>query len=66
MELGLFEPQLGALMARRGVQTLVQELVAAGAQYRLAAVQAPGEGARRESVRTRAGDSLRDGTQEPP
>jgi len=46
VELGLFEPDLGALMARRAVQTLVKELVAAGAQYRLAAVLPPGENTR--------------------
>jgi sarcosine oxidase len=37
IELGLYEPQLGALMARRAVQTLVKEFVAAGGEYRLAA-----------------------------
>ena len=42
---GLFEPELGALMARRAVQTLVQEFVAAGGEYRLAAVLPPGDGA---------------------
>src|SRR5258705_1432617 len=44
VEVGLFEPELGALMARRAVQTLVKELVAAGAEYRLGAVQVPGGG----------------------
>ena len=33
-------------MARRAVQTLVQELVAAGGEYRLAAVRPPGDGRR--------------------
>ena len=36
VEVGLFEPALGALMARRAVQTLVREYVAAGGEYRLA------------------------------
>jgi glycine/D-amino acid oxidase-like deaminating enzyme len=45
VEFGLFEPDLGALMARRAVQTLVGEYVAAGGEYRLAAA-APGEGAK--------------------
>jgi glycine/D-amino acid oxidase-like deaminating enzyme len=31
---GLFEPGFGALMARRAVQTLVQQFVAAGGNYR--------------------------------
>ena len=34
IELGMFEPDFGALMARRAVQTLVQRFVAAGGQYR--------------------------------
>jgi sarcosine oxidase len=57
--LGLFEPELGALMARRAVQTLVQEMLAAGGEYRLAAVTAPGEGATLDGVRTAAGETLR-------
>lgn len=36
VEAGLFEPQFGALMARRAVQTLVQRFVAAGGEYRSA------------------------------
>jgi glycine/D-amino acid oxidase-like deaminating enzyme len=34
VELGLFEPKFGALMARRSVQTLVDRFVRAGGQYR--------------------------------
>jgi len=59
VEVGLFEPELGALMARRAVQTLVRELVAAGAEYRLAAVEPPGDGATLESIETTAGETLR-------
>jgi glycine/D-amino acid oxidase-like deaminating enzyme len=44
IELGLWEPEFGALMARRAVQTLVAEFVAAGGEYRRAAVEAPGDG----------------------
>ena len=54
-EVGLFEPELGALMARRAVQTLVQEFVAAGGEYRLAAVLPPDDGASLDGVRTSAG-----------
>jgi len=57
--LGLYEPALGALMARRAVQTLVQEYVAAGGEYRLAAVPPPAEGATLDGVRTTAGETLR-------
>ena len=59
VELGLFEPELGALMARRAVQTLVKELAAAGAEYRLAAVEPPAEAAKLEAIRTTAGEALR-------
>lgn len=38
---GLFEPQFGALMARRAVQTLVQRFVAAGGEYREGQVLPP-------------------------
>lgn len=41
IELGLWEPDFGALMSRRGVQTLVRRFVAAGGEYRLAEVDAP-------------------------
>ena len=41
IELGLFEPDFGALMARRAVQTLVARFTAAGGDYRLAQVAAP-------------------------
>lgn len=33
IDFGLFEPQFGALLARRSIQTLLGELVAAGARY---------------------------------
>jgi len=41
IQIGLFEPQFGALMARRAVQTLVQRLVRSGGTYLEAQVQAP-------------------------
>jgi glycine/D-amino acid oxidase-like deaminating enzyme len=39
--IGLFEPEFGALMARRSVQTLVKNFVASGGEYRLASAEAP-------------------------
>ena len=39
--LGIFEPQFGALMARRAVQTLVQEFVRGGGAVRIAAARTP-------------------------
>jgi len=44
LELGLFEPVFGALMARRAVQTLVAQFVKAGGQYRKRAVAPPAPG----------------------
>ena len=46
-EVGLFDINFGALMARRAVQTLVAEFVAAGGEYRRTAVTPPaGDGER--------------------
>ncbi len=59
VEVGLFEPELGVLMARRAVQTLVKEYVAAGGEYRLASVAPPGDGATLDGVRTSADETLR-------
>jgi glycine/D-amino acid oxidase-like deaminating enzyme len=59
IEVGLFEPELGPLMARRSVQTLVREYVAAGGEYRLAAVEPPGDGATLDGVRLASGETLR-------
>jgi len=44
IELGLWEPEFGALMARRAVQTIVAEFVAAGGEYRRGAVEPPEDG----------------------
>ena len=41
--LGLFEPEFGALMARRAVQTLVQEFVSGGGKLRIGEVIRPEE-----------------------
>ena len=41
---GLYEPRFGALMARRAVQTLVKQFVAAGGEYRHELAHAPGQG----------------------
>lgn len=41
IEFGLFEPEFGALMARRAVQMLVKRFTAEGGDYRLAQVDAP-------------------------
>jgi monomeric sarcosine oxidase len=59
IEFGLFEPEFGALMARRAVQTLVAEFVAAGGTYLTADVAPPACAGRIDALRTRAGDVLR-------
>jgi monomeric sarcosine oxidase len=58
VEFGLHEPDRGVLMARRAVQTLVQEFVAAGGEYRQAAILAPKPDASFDSIRTTSGESL--------
>jgi glycine/D-amino acid oxidase-like deaminating enzyme len=59
VEIGLYEPEFGALMARRAVQTLVAGFVAAGGVYRQAAVEPPepGRGPLR-SIRLGGGDAV--------
>ncbi|MDH5254557.1 MAG: FAD-dependent oxidoreductase [Gammaproteobacteria bacterium] len=61
IEFGLFEPHFGALMARRAVQTLVAEFLAAGGEYLTAAVEPPAVAERIDALRTRAGEALRAG-----
>jgi sarcosine oxidase len=58
VELGLYEHDRGVLMARRAVQTLVQEFVAAGGEYRQAAIVPPKPDASFDSIHTTAGESL--------
>ena len=61
IEIGLYEPQLGALMARRAVQSLVAEFVSSGGEYRTASVtvQEPPLSASLEGVQTRDGEWFR-------
>lgn len=59
VEFGLLERDFGALMARRAVQTLVAEYVAAGGEFRLAAVRPPEDRATFDGLRTAAGETLR-------
>jgi glycine/D-amino acid oxidase-like deaminating enzyme len=59
VEFGLLETGFGALMARRAVQSLVAEFVAAGGEYRVAAIDPPAAGNGLTGLRTRAGDTLR-------
>lgn len=58
LEAAIFEPMGGPLMARRAVQTLVRQFVAAGGEYRQAAIAALEEDAAAVTVRTLAGETL--------
>ena len=59
IELGLLEREHGILMARRGVQTLVAEFVAAGGEYRPDDVATPSEGGSLSALHTAGGAALR-------
>ncbi len=57
--LGIYEPQFGALMARRSVQELVAQYVPTGGLYEREAVLPPTErGSRLRSIRTRSGRTI--------
>jgi sarcosine oxidase len=55
---GFLEVGSGVLMARRGVQAVVERAVALGADYREAAIESPKAGAKLEGVRTRDGSQI--------
>ncbi|MDQ3139622.1 MAG: FAD-dependent oxidoreductase, partial [Pseudomonadota bacterium] len=57
--IGLYEPRFGALMARRAVQTLVADFVAAGGRYEQSAIVPPTQtGERLTHVTTTRGQRL--------
>jgi sarcosine oxidase len=59
IEVGLFEPRFGALMARRSVQTLVDRFVRAGGEYRLgAAVPVQAAGSELQGVKLQSGETI--------
>jgi sarcosine oxidase len=58
IEIGLFEPKFGALMARKSVQTLVDRFVRSGGEYRRgAALPVHGRGSI-ETIKLQSGESL--------
>ena len=59
---GIFEPESGALMARRAVQAVVREAVRAGVEYRTAAVAPPEPRGRLPALRTGDGADISAGT----
>ncbi|HTQ55273.1 MAG TPA: FAD-dependent oxidoreductase [Bryobacteraceae bacterium] len=58
---GIFEPESGALMARRAVAAVTSEGVGAGVSFLHAAVAAPAGAGKLSSVRTAAGGEIRAG-----
>jgi monomeric sarcosine oxidase len=56
---GLFDPDGGVLMARRAVQSVVEQAVAAGVEYLPEAVAPPAGEGRLAAVRTTAGREIR-------
>lgn len=54
---GIFEPESGALMARRAVQRVVEQAIRIGTDYRIEAVEPPA-GSRVESLTTRSGERI--------
>ena len=55
---GIWEPKLGALMARRAVQTLAELFVRAGGTYLQAAIEPPVPGERLTAIRTSDGRQI--------
>jgi sarcosine oxidase len=58
---GLLEPDSGVLMARRAVAALVEEVVRAGVEYRVADIAAPRGAGRIAAIVTRAGERIEAG-----
>ncbi len=59
---GLYEPDSGALLARRAVQAVVEEAVQSGVEYLLQAVVTPAGRGRLAAVRTVSGESFSAGS----
>jgi sarcosine oxidase len=57
--LGLYEPKLGILMARRAVQTLVDRFVRDGGSYLQAQIKPPPSGKALDALTTARGDKIR-------
>lgn len=62
IQFGIYQPTMGALMARRSLHLLEKEFLAAGGKVIQAKVQAPTSGARLDAVRTSDGESYSAGS----
>jgi sarcosine oxidase len=58
---GFYEPESGALMARRAVAAVVAEAVGRGVTYATEAVRAPSPGSTQATVQTQSGEPIRAG-----
>ena len=59
---GILEPESGALMARRAIAALVEDLMRRGVEYISADIQPPSGRGALDSVRTASGERIRAGT----
>jgi glycine/D-amino acid oxidase-like deaminating enzyme len=59
IEFGVLQPSMGALMARRSVQTLVAQFVSNGGAYRTLAIERPRAGAALAGLTSTGGETLR-------
>ncbi len=57
-ESAIFEPDAGALMARRAIQALVSEMVSGGVEYRIGAVRTPSGSGQLAAIETEAGERI--------
>jgi sarcosine oxidase len=61
-DIGIFEPHSGTLMARRGIQVLVDEMVTSGLEYRVAAALPPSSKGPLNAITTASRDLISAGT----
>ncbi|HEY0686460.1 MAG TPA: FAD-dependent oxidoreductase [Steroidobacter sp.] len=59
IQFGVLQPTMGAIMARRGVQTVVKEFVAEGGTYKQLAIQPPKSGAALDVITSTSGETVR-------
>jgi glycine/D-amino acid oxidase-like deaminating enzyme len=59
IQFGVLQPTMGAIMARRGVQTVVKEFVAEGGTYRQLAIQPPKASAALDAITSTTGETVR-------
>lgn len=59
IQFAVLQPTMGAIMARRGVQTVVKEFVAEGGTYKQLAIQPPKAGAALDAITSTTGETVR-------